>query len=151
MIELQQVSDAASTGSRERAVQEGHPPSSSAAAAVAPWPAENLQYAQGNHTRGSAIIRVRLKVVVNLPSSWRAGQSSPGQQQQDMEGIRGAFSPIAVLGIRSLPDALHPGYRMELLSQLLATGEVSVWLAGQEAVQHMSAHLGAKMCPVEST
>jgi hypothetical protein len=68
-----------------------------------------------------------------------------------MEGIRGAFSPIAVLGIRSLPDALHPGYRMELLSQLLATYEVSVWLAGQEAVQHMSAHLGAKMCPVEST
>lgn len=40
-----------------------------------------------------------------------------------MEGIRGAFSPVNVLGIRSLPDALHPGYRMELLMQLKATGK----------------------------
>jgi len=40
-----------------------------------------------------------------------------------MEGIRGAFSPVNVLGIRSLPDALHPGYRMELLMQLQATGK----------------------------
>jgi hypothetical protein len=27
------------------------------------------------------------------------------------------------LGIRSLPDALHPGYRMELLLQLHSAGE----------------------------
>lgn len=40
-----------------------------------------------------------------------------------MEGIKGAFSPVAVLGIRSLPDALHPGYRMELLMQLQSAGE----------------------------
>lgn len=72
-----------------------------------------------------------------------------------MEGIRGAFSPIAVLGIRSLPDALHPGYRMELLSQLLATGEGSVWVLAwqdnrQQTGQDRPAHLGTKS-PSEHT
>lgn len=50
-------------------------------------------------------------------------QAQQGHQQLDMEGIRGAFSPAAVIGTRSLPDALHPGYRQELLLQLQATGE----------------------------
>jgi hypothetical protein len=50
-------------------------------------------------------------------------QTQLGHHQHDMEGIRGAFSPVAVFGIRSLPDALHPGYRQELLLQLQAAGE----------------------------
>lgn len=46
-----------------------------------------------------------------------------GLQQHDLEGIVSAFSPIAVMGIRSLPDALHPGYRMELMTQLQVAGK----------------------------
>lgn len=46
-----------------------------------------------------------------------------GHHQLDMEGIRGAFTPVAIFGIRSLPDALHPGYGQELLLQLQAAGE----------------------------
>lgn len=45
-----------------------------------------------------------------------------GQQQQDMECIQGAFTPVGPLGIRSLPDALHPGYRLELQMQTQTAG-----------------------------
>jgi hypothetical protein len=51
------------------------------------------------------------------------GILAQGLQQHDLEGIVSAFSPIAVMGIRSLPDALHPGYRMELMTQLQVAGK----------------------------
>ena len=67
-----------------------------------------------------------------------AGAGPEGQQQQDMECIVSAFSPVAVVGIRSLPNAFHPGYRMELLQQMQAAGEHSMFMCVQLASDSLS-------------
>eukprot|EP00892_Ulva_mutabilis_P002056 jgi/Ulvmu1/11851/UM081_0009.1 len=60
-------------------------------------------------------------------------------EQSDAEHIKNQFSSTAMVGIRSLPDALAPHFRERLFAELLAIGK----LRHERQQQQMRQHAGA--------